>query len=82
MPGLGISVVGCKCVPLAHGMLQFSHLPSAHNTGHNLLKLHSVFLWLFGIRSTELQDNYTRFKEISEVQASHSTQEEAESEDN
>lgn len=69
VPGVWISTVGCKCVPLPHGMLQFSHLPSTQNTGHNSLKLHSSFLWMFGSRSTESQNSCTGFKEIHKTWA-------------
>lgn len=31
VPGVQISVVGCKCVPLPNGMLQFSNTPSSRN---------------------------------------------------
>lgn len=62
VPGVWISVVGCKCVPLPHGMLQFSDLPSTQNTGHNSLTLHSAFLWMFGSRSTESRNSCTGFK--------------------
>lgn len=63
VPGVQISLVGCKSVPLPNGMLQSSDLPSTHNRGHNSLQFHSVFLWMFGIRSTESQNSRTEFKE-------------------
>lgn len=63
VPGVQISIVGCKCVPLPNGMLMFSDPPSIHNTGHNSLKFHSAFLWMFGIWSAESQNSCIRFKE-------------------
>lgn len=38
LPGVRISTLGCKRVPLPSGMLGLSDPPSTHNTGHNALK--------------------------------------------
>lgn len=66
VPGVQISVVGFKCVPLSDALLGFSDLPSIPNVGHHSLTFHSACLWAFGTRSAGAQRSCTGFKESPE----------------